>query len=583
MEGTTIFMCNENGEVLEDGNIGEIYIGGLGVGAGYLDESLNLNRFVRLCDFPNEIFYRTGDIAFKDEAGRIICLGRNDTQIKVRGNRVELTDIEACILKFKPNVSNKVECMHCLLDSLSTNIDEDGICDVCRFFEANESSINELFNNSRSLESVIHSHTQDASKYDCMLLYSGGRDSTYVLIRLVEMGFDVLAYTFDNGYLSQQALENIERITSTLGVDSVIEKFSKIDNVFSESLKKFSTVCDGCYRVLTTMSTQYALDKGISTIITGLDKGQIIETKLMRVLDKKGINKSMDELLSDQRRVYHFWDNSFDSYLNTINNLDGINNINFVDFYLHEDVNEEAIWNCIEKNGLWRKSQDTGLCSSNCLINDVGIFAHFRDKGFHNYAAPLSWDVRLNRICRSDGKAKLSTQMLDIQYIESMLNHFKVRNAGGVCNCSVLFKDEKILAFIQSSQSINIKLLQEFVRNTLPPYMLPHKFILIDEIPLTESGKVDSVALLSLLENNPIVYQSDDGSIEAELSKIWSNILGHSDFTKQDNFFDVGGDSLDAIMMSSEIEEQFNFSLQFGEIVEKLSISWIANQIKSAL
>jgi len=583
MEGTTVFICNENGEILGDGDIGEIYIGGLGVGSGYLDKTLNLNRFVRLRDFPNEIFYRTGDIAFKDDAGLIICLGRNDRQVKVRGNRVELTDIEACIMKFKPSMSKKIECVRCLLDSISTNINDDGICDVCRFFEVNESRINDIFNNSRDLKSMIRNHTQNSCKYDCMLLYSGGRDSTYVLIRLVEMGFTVLAYTFDNGYLSQQALENIARITRALDVDSVVEKSPEIDSVFSESLKKFSTVCDGCYKVLATMSTQYALDKGIPTVVTGLDKGQIIETKLMRLLEK-GTSKSIDESLSEQRRVYHFWDNSFDSYLNTLNNFDGINNINFVDFYLHEDVSEQAVWDCIEKNGLWRKSQDTGLCSSNCLINDVGIFTHFRDKGFHNYAAPLSWDVRLNRICRRDGKAKLSMQMLDIQYIERMLKYFNTRNTDEICNCSVLFRDEKILAFIQSSQAINIKLLQEFVKNTLPPYMLPHRFIFVDEIPLTESGKVDNGALLSLIENNSTLNCSDgDGSIEAVLSEIWSNVLGHSDFNEQDNFFDVGGDSLDAIMMSSEIAERFSYTLQFGEIVEKLSIEWITSQIKSTV
>ena len=96
-----------------------------------------------------------------------------------------------------------------------------------------------------------------------MLLYSGGKDSTYVLMRLMEMGYRVLAYTFDNGYLSEQAFRNIRNITEALGVDSVIENFPGMDGVFEESIRRYHTVCDGCYKVLVTLSTKYAVKHGI--------------------------------------------------------------------------------------------------------------------------------------------------------------------------------------------------------------------------------------------------------------------------------------------------------------------------------
>ena len=53
------------------------------------------------------------------------------------------------------------------------------------------------------------------------MLLSGGKDSTYAMAQLVEMGVNVLAYTLDNGYISDEAKANIERVAAHLGVDHI--------------------------------------------------------------------------------------------------------------------------------------------------------------------------------------------------------------------------------------------------------------------------------------------------------------------------------------------------------------------------
>jgi amino acid adenylation domain-containing protein len=93
MYGVEIIILDEHGNLVEKGKQGELAIGGTGVGLGYLDESLNEDKFIQFGD-TSKTFYKTGDVAFVNENGMIVCLGRTDRQVKIRGNRVELSDIE---------------------------------------------------------------------------------------------------------------------------------------------------------------------------------------------------------------------------------------------------------------------------------------------------------------------------------------------------------------------------------------------------------------------------------------------------------------------------------------------------------
>ncbi|MFN2529803.1 MAG: amino acid adenylation domain-containing protein [Pyrinomonadaceae bacterium] len=89
---------------------GELYIGGAGVSAGYLNQPAETAaRFVRdpFSDHSESLLYRTGDLARCLPDGNIEFLGRVDTQVKVRGYRVELGEIEAVLSK-RPGVRQVV-------------------------------------------------------------------------------------------------------------------------------------------------------------------------------------------------------------------------------------------------------------------------------------------------------------------------------------------------------------------------------------------------------------------------------------------------------------------------------------------
>lgn len=126
-------------------------------------------------------------------------------------------------------------CSRCILTEEFPNIqfDSDGICNYCRSwdkkwknfdYKASEKRLVEIFNWARSQN----------RRYDCLVPFSGGRDSSYVLY-LIKKKYKLkpLVVTFNNLFMSRHAIENISKIITKLDVDHIYFSFSP------EQLKKF--------------------------------------------------------------------------------------------------------------------------------------------------------------------------------------------------------------------------------------------------------------------------------------------------------------------------------------------------------
>lgn len=100
LPGYYVYILDENNQPCEIENEGEICIGGTGVAQGYInDKFLTERKFVKDIRQPGGIMYRTGDIGKINAEGDLVYLGRVDNQIKVRGYRVDLSEVETRLLK----------------------------------------------------------------------------------------------------------------------------------------------------------------------------------------------------------------------------------------------------------------------------------------------------------------------------------------------------------------------------------------------------------------------------------------------------------------------------------------------------
>lgn len=108
---TQVYILDSDNNLVPIGVPGSLYIGGDGVSKGYLHKpELTSEKFINNPFIDNDVIYNTGDLARWTTDGEIICLGRSDFQVKLRGLRIELEEIENNIENF-PNISKAIVCI----------------------------------------------------------------------------------------------------------------------------------------------------------------------------------------------------------------------------------------------------------------------------------------------------------------------------------------------------------------------------------------------------------------------------------------------------------------------------------------
>ncbi|MCP5049304.1 MAG: AMP-binding protein, partial [bacterium] len=122
----------------------------------------------------------------------------------------------------------------------------------------------------------------------------------------------------------------------------------------------------------------------------------------------------------------------------------------------------------------------------------------------------------------------------------------------------------------------------EHVSRTLPGYMVPTAISVIESIPRKPNGKVDYDAL-SALETNPVAYAAPTNDVERELVTIWQETFGKENVGIRDPFFSMGGNSLNALTVSTRIQRHFEVAVpSLPDMFQNPTIEILASSIAVA-
>jgi amino acid adenylation domain-containing protein len=142
-----------------------------------------------------------------------------------------------------------------------------------------------------------------------------------------------------------------------------------------------------------------------------------------------------------------------------------------------------------------------------------------------------------------------------------------------------------LCAYIVTETELDTAELRENLFPSLPDYMIPSKFVQLEQIPLTPNGKIDRKALAryEVLGSGGKFYPPRD-EIEKKLAGIWSEVLGiGKNMVGIDaDFFDLGGHSLKATMLVSKIHKHFNTRLTLAEMFNMTTVRELAEYIRTA-
>jgi acyl carrier protein len=177
---------------------------------------------------------------------------------------------------------------------------------------------------------------------------------------------------------------------------------------------------------------------------------------------------------------------------------------------------------------------------------------------------------------RTDDQVKLRGYRIELGEINSRLSAYEsvgeavvvVREVGG----------ERSLVAYYTGDAGAVEL-RSYLQRRLPDYMVPACFVRVDAMPLTPTGKIDRRALPEPVFDALAAYAAPTNEVEAQLVKIWSEVLGTEVISIHSNYFDLGGHSLSIIKMNKMINDHFNCTISVGTIFRLPNIHALADFI----
>jgi amino acid adenylation domain-containing protein len=198
-------------------------------------------------------------------------------------------------------------------------------------------------------------------------------------------------------------------------------------------------------------------------------------------------------------------------------------------------------------------------------------------------------DGNIEFLGRFDHQVKIRGFRIELGEIESqLLKHEKIKEAVVIPKVDEN-GDEYLCAYIVGvdtagiDKMLNTRELRAYLSQTLLDYMIPSYFVQLEEIPLTPSGKTDRKALPAMDETlilrTGAEYVSPRSTIEKTIANIWKVLLHVDKVGIHDHFFDIGGNSLIMIRLSSRLKEAFKRDIPVVSLFNYPTIAALATHL----
>jgi acyl carrier protein len=214
----------------------------------------------------------------------------------------------------------------------------------------------------------------------------------------------------------------------------------------------------------------------------------------------------------------------------------------------------------------------------------VPPWAHDRSARLYRTGDLARWRAEgaLEYLGRTDDQVKLSGYRVEPGEVATALReHLAVRDT------VVLPEQEpdshkRLVAYVvpRGRPAPDPRELREFLQAKLPQFMMPADFVILEAIPLTANGKIDRDAL-TRPERSAVAPPSvaAGGRLEEIIAGVWRQVLRRDVVAVQDNFFDLGGDSLQLISVHSSLQNLVGRKFSVTDLFEFPTIAALAERL----
>ncbi|MCP4001133.1 MAG: amino acid adenylation domain-containing protein [Gammaproteobacteria bacterium] len=603
-----VYILNDALLPVADGEVGELYVGGPMLAAGYLGNLVLTNeRFVELDPGAGKLsrLYKTGDRAYALNSGEIVFAGRLDDQIKLRGHRIDLGDIESALRR------------HPAVADAAVVLQTDGVVPQLAAFVVAEDCDAEV--SAKEIEfwpSLGEYQIYDELLYDFMsadevrvasykraferqvkdktvLDIGTGKDA--ILARLAAAAGAKKVYAVE---VLDDAYESASHLVKRLGLDDRIEvlhgdmqsvEISSVIDVCTQGIignigssdgiapiwngarALFASEFSAIPSVCTTLIAPAQLPEGVrgsaqfSPLAVKYTKeifrnaGHEFDVRLcVRNFPLEGLLAEaaefeqlnfQAELSADYQGQTVFVvnrDSSFDGFLLWTNIQ--TDEHESVDFLQHQQA-WLPVWFPVADDAVSLSKGDRLQTQWRCLTPAGQIFPDYEIEVTieRQHAANIVLQYATRHFENSHGSTALHSQLLAGMQRHS--EHAAVAEPGDI---------------------------KSWLLDQLPVHMQPNSWVHLPSLPLNTSGKVDRQQLRALTKANDEVEMAaveTADPLQNDISAIWCDVLGHEQISHTEDFFDLGGDSILAVRLTTEVQRYLDDTVFLAALFDAPTIA----------
>lgn len=555
-----VIIMNTQNQECPDDVPGELWIGGMGVAKGYINEpDLTEEKFVF---YNGKRWYRTGDLVSFTKDGHLEFLGRIDHQIKLNGYRIELKEIEKNINQSKyvdknialiikkngyPRLVGAIKPYIPAIKMQSCSIEDNGTFDD---------------ETSRIRETTVNLFLQEVLKQV--------ENDSITICRKMQILYEL----WKKRLIQKQEVSVQKQVVDTClwkVLKNMLPLYLDILSGKAEpnELLKYPEF-NPEYLTFRSPAVNLFLNKIVDTIkATGKNNRiGIIQARTGKVAT----------VLSRQTEGQEYI--LFDSSAGMLDIAQGQN----------AQINN-CLYSMVRQGGIERKY--VGYCDFVVAVNTMHQFEN-KNEGLKlaNMLLKPNGKLMMIECADEDAMALITSYVLEAEKVETNKFYLQLKDWGKLLGDAGF---EMVKA--EMSEVDNIEYIEAFSRNdflhdcekgifkileeNLPKYMIPEEFYYFVNLPLSTNGKIDRNKILRSIEMQEDYFQNDVALTDSEsrLAKIWKDILGAKNISKSISFFEAGGDSLLSTKLMMELRKEYNVEVALTDIFENPYLEQMASML----
>ena len=183
---------------------------------------------------------------------------------------------------------------------------------------------------------------------------------------------------------------------------------------------------------------------------------------------------------------------------------------------------------------------------------------------------------------RKDDQVKIRGYRIELGEIEEVLQSYPGIDAAAVIVGRDSGEEKELIAYIAGNETVNLTDLRGHLNKTLPDYMLPGRYIQMESLPLTVNGKIDKKKITDAggwTLSTATEYMAPGNEKEQKIAKIWEEVLEKEKIGMNDDYFELGGNSLKAMIIIKKMIDDMGVTLPMKILFSEKTIGNIVRML----